>query len=820
MNNNNKRMSMINSALLRQHRELPEKEETINNGVHNDVENGVCNVENNSNELIRKNPNRPSKKTTDRKELLFDVKQLELEAQRNHYESMYGGRDPLELSDLSGQQIELIPVVCEANVKQIWDFCVGYCAIAMGRKGTADDFIMIGPNRNDPVGLYWFAALTLFYSFEEAIVGRIPPIQRMEEKLREMFWAVAPVNKQGKAYTGFFTDNVLDLMQHNLPYHSFENPLITLAPHVGFQTNGDPVLASNPPGIMFSLDDIREVGPEAFEKVQRYFLADDGDRVLVSYTMDGPLNNTSMFAVPRNTEDVNPVKGFGQFVNETTLSQRDVWLISLGFYTNTKLRDGWNAKTVQLGTHHALYYLLKNDSMNRLPKKTQTHMINLATLLVNDLGTAIAAEFSAKDDQNMDDVVFMASGTGPVDFGYLSNVTAQDYLRYSLSVHSRRFWLGSALCTGTPMPDEDSTVIGAGSRYLTTNNVDNQVGFLSISEELAALSAFMNPQGILSIPALTIRGTVSSLNLTDEPENPNMKWLLDIFLPQLSVYPYQYQLAGGGTVDHTTDVSYTSGDTTDDSMAHVSSIISMLQPYASVSAASGSRDGQRRMHLDYTHYLTKEEVQKDNVDRTPLFTLESVLSAGPFDPKHMANVFNEIFPVMYGDDSIKPAYQVLLWRKYDVEINRVYLDYRAPIIFARGHKRASNILGPSEWGAMNAHSTLACEGGNFMDVFMKGGRLFNSAKLIGEGILDIVAPNLSKALFKKGVRLTSEDAVHKAVRDGELHSSHLAPVAMGFVGLNEYNKAIDEVHNPAFRNSHARAPSKTRSYRKSKKSKQ
>jgi hypothetical protein len=784
--------------------QLPEKEETNNIGAeplevdgYNLSEDNTMSNFNVGNPLCHSNDLRTADKG-----LLFDRKQLELDALRADYAAKYGERDPLDLASMSAQQVELIPLVCESEVKRIWDFCVGYAVIAMGRKGTADDMIMIGINKTTPVGLFYFAALTLFYSIEECSVGRIPPLQRIEKKLRELFYAISPVNKQGKAYTVNWDDSIFDLM-NSLPYNSYTNRLITLAPHVGFEPNGDVQLATTTPQI--TLDDIREVGPDAFEKVQRYFLADDGSAELVSYSMDDGMTNTSMFAVPRNAVNSRPVRGFGQFVNETSMPQRDVWLMALGFLKSTNNRDGWNAKTVQLGTHHALYYLLQSgiNDQTKLPTKTQTHMINFATLTASDLGSLMAAEFNSSDDQKMEDVTDMVMG-GTVDFGYISQLTAGQLLRHLLAVHSRRFWLGSALCTGTPMPEGVCEVIGAGSRYLTTNNVDEQVLFGADVEELAGLSSYLSDDGFLSIPVLTIRGRVSVLGYGDDLDD--VGWLLDAMVPQFKGVNYSYKFATPGlndpasSIDHADNLSYTSGELTDSSMQYTSSIISMLQPYNTVASATGSRDGFRKKMLYCTHFLTPEPLDQ-GVDRTPLFLLDQMLSTKEFDPRHTANVFTSLFPVMYGDSNNLSAYQTLLWRKYRIEINRTYIDYRAPILFQRGHKRASNFEVPTEWGEGVYHDTSIGDGGNFMDRIFRDGGWIDTAKMIGKGILDVIAPNA----LSKGKPLKNEKDVHEAIKSGRLHPGHLAPITHGMISAQDYIDAIVKVESPDFqRNRQAR----------------
>jgi hypothetical protein len=310
---------------------------------------------------------RSKNKRSSKESEILDSKQQALRELLDAYRSKNTKRNPLDFTSLSGQQIDLIPLINEANPQRIWNFCVAYQAVAMGRKGTADDVINIGLNKTTPVGLYYFAALTMFYSIEEVSVGRIPPLQLMDRALAELLYAVSPVNKNGKAYTAVWADSIQDLIS-SLPYNSYEHELITLAPHESVDINGNPVLATTKP--LVTLDDIREIGPEAFELTQRYFLQDDYDRNLVAYTRDDEgIQNTAMFAVPRNAQAVNPVNGFGQFVNETPLYQRDLWLTSLSFFRNTTKRDGWSAKTIQLGTHLAIYYLISGRHKS-LPRQS------------------------------------------------------------------------------------------------------------------------------------------------------------------------------------------------------------------------------------------------------------------------------------------------------------------------------------------------------------------------------------------------------------------------------------------------------------------
>jgi hypothetical protein len=780
--------------------QMPEKEEPVNTGFgsskffdYEDEEKKTLNYKGNSHE--------PKIHKPLTKQEMYDAKQLELSMQKEMYGKTYGNRNPLDLADLSSQQTDLIAVESIPNAERIWNFCVAYCAVAMGRKGTADDTIMIGNNKTTPVGLFYFAALTLFYSIEECTLGRIPPLQRMDYKLREIFYAVSPVNKQGKAYTSKWSQSIESYIS-NLPYHSYANPLITLAPWEAIDVNGNWTLAPENAKPVITLDDLNEIGPEAFELVQRYFLADDADRNLVAYTMNGPMDNTSMFAVPRNAEESQPVQGFGQFVNETGLPQRDVWLISLGFFDSANKRDGWNAKTVQIGTHHAIYCLLKGDMgvKGSLPTKTQTHAISFSTLVFNDLASFVTAELNSKDDRNLEDILADVTG-GNIDFGYLSQISPGEILRYLISIHSRRFWLGSALAAGTPPPASGMQYMGAGSRFLTTQNSDQQMLFSADVEEMAGLSSHRTRDGILAIPCLMTRANRVSCSM--ESTNPeSLKWILDRIYPDFKNINYNYNLKTPvlpedpvSILNLQAQVCLTSGPKTDDAMQMVSGVVSYLQPYNGIANATGSRDGQRKLMLYLTHFMD-DPVIVDDIDSTPLAKIQATLSTQPFDQQHGANVFSALFPVMYGDEETRAAYQVLFWRKYLVEADREYASYRIPVLMQRGHKRASNILAPSEYGAMVAHDTLVQNGGNFVDSIFKDGGWIDTAKMVARGIMDVIAPKAVKSW--KGVDTSTAKAVRKAVDEGKIHPMHLAPVTHGAISLRDYCDAVDIVNSDEF----------------------
>lgn len=123
-----------------------------------------------------------------------------------------------------------VPIEMFPNHEAIWNFCVAYSATAMTRRANPDEMIQIAAGQ---IGIYYMAAVTLFYSIEEASAGRIPPIQMLSEELRDMLYATAPTNKGNKSWVVSWEDYDILSLINSLPYGSYQNPGITLAPWTG-----------------------------------------------------------------------------------------------------------------------------------------------------------------------------------------------------------------------------------------------------------------------------------------------------------------------------------------------------------------------------------------------------------------------------------------------------------------------------------------------------------------------------------------------------------------------------------------------------------
>ena len=729
-------------------------------------------------------------------ELLFDAAELILEQERAYYGSRLDVDDPLSLSDVSYNQVNLIPIVMTANYQKIWDFCVGYAAVAMGRKGTADDTITIASGQ---IGLFYFAAVTLFYSIYECTVGAIPPLQRISLELRDLFQAIAPVNKNGRAYSTTWAQDI-DTLIKNLPYNSFTNSSITLAPHTATENaQGQILLLTTIPNI--TLDDVLEVGPDAFEKVQRYFLANKFDQMkLVSYTMDGPWYfNTSAFPVTRSTSMPTPIRGVTQVLNEVSLPVRDHWLIMLGFFnsgSDTK-REGWTAKTVQQGTHLALYRILKGASetaVDKLANKALVHMINYNLAMSQDLGAFVSADFNSATDDTIKDL----DDSLVVDHGYLSQITAGEYLTYSLSCQTRRFWLASALCAGTPMPDANSTVIGAGSAYLTKGQMDNVVGFMGTIEDMAANSSFLE-NGVLQIPVLTMRGPKQTVDPVNPGSSSALYYLNELYPSTVSAVPKTYDFLPYTTgLTDTLDLTYnalapvcfTQGSTIKVAIDIASSIISSLQANVIVGSATGSRDGPRTKHLWLTHYMNGP-ADPVGYDVSVSLNVVQLLSTEVCNPREMATVLTRFFPVMFGNLDSIGAYQAIYGRCNAVEVDLPYLEYRGPTIMSCAHKRAANMLSPAEQEAHVFHDVILGEGGNFIDMFFKNGNWVSAAENIAAGLGSLISPQFGKKV--KGVVGKAGKAIHEAFKSNKIHSAHYAPISHGFISLNDYTRLMTKL---------------------------
>jgi len=702
------------------------------------------------------------------------------------------GIDELEVASDTYPQIDLIPIQMTAQPDSIWNFCVAYCSAAMTRRAQPEETINL--LNGQPVGLYYLAALTLFYSIEEASLGRIPPIQMMSPQLAELFYEVAPINKKGKAYTPVFDDDIVDLI-HTRPYFSFENRPISLAPHTGLiLPSGLPQISNVIP--LIGLDDLREQGPLAFEKVQRYFLGKENPD-LVPYTPGSGNSTGAMFAAFRDLTTSRPVRGVSQVVNEIALPQRAYKWVSLAFFAAANSRDGWTTRTVQKGTHLAIIYLMTGKDY----KKCITHMINLSTITADALANFIVAEVNSDPDFSIEDLTQQV----PYDPGFLSQMTPGQLLSVVLAIASRRFWLSSACCAGTPMMANSVEVIGAGSQYITSFQVDTAMSFQTSNEQLADLSRFEDTSQVLHLPVLVIKGRRQVTNYWNPGSDSILNNLIALY-PQADVISYAMKSPLPGDLPSVLDldvnnpVCFTLGPAVDRAIRVYSNTAAALQGSNAISVGTDGRDGTGSRSCFITHYIEFKAQGVNSVDTTPIQNVQFILSKKRFSGKTISTQLNHLFPVMYEQydplmttDSSLPAFQTLTYSDHAAAVDVDYYDMRASTWAANGHKLAANALMPSGVPLYSAHRIIMDEGGNFVDSFFKGGQWVNTASLISKGIMSLVAPELADSVSDvvgKGAR-----AVHDMFSGGKgkskLSALHLAPVTNGFVSKREYVSHID-----------------------------
>lgn len=632
------------------------------------------------------------------------------------------------------------------NPNEIWDFCVAYCLSAMARRQDPTELITIAAG---DIGVYYMAALTLFYSIEEASAGRIPPIQMMSKELRDMLYAAAPTNLLNRAWVVNWDEYDLLSLINSLPYNSYKNPGLTLAPLLKTEdltgrTNIETVKLN------VTFEDLNEVGPQAFEIVQRYLLGDFGNKRLYPYTEDGDTTNIAMFAFSRDPNAVNPVDGFRQVVLEAPLKQRDIAYYSLNFFgDNIGRRDGWSPRTAQISTI-PMMNLIMNGS-EKVPKnvKYQTHMINFQTILYNFLTQAVSAVYNSRDDRTIQGVI----NAGTLSDGYLDTATAGQIITAVLQWASRRLCMYSAWAAGTIMPEENCTVIGAGSRYMTFQYVDNYHTFLPLIEQLAGTSAFLDAyDDLMAIPVLVSRGDLQSLDYNALGGNSLTSVLYQLY-PQLAPPGVSYNLPVQGQLPDVIDfssaatVSLTSGSSPRLAGDIVNDIVSSLQAYCAIGDAVGSRDGSYHKGLYITHYLS-DDIDGMGFDITALQQVTAVLATCPVTSKSIATSLSCFAPVMYGpaNGNLIGAYQVLYSRNNSIRVDEEYRSYRAAREVADGHKRAANINAPDEYSTHIAHRTYIGEGGAFFSLLAKGGKILDTGSKLFGHVLDLLAPEAAKKL--------------------------------------------------------------------------
>lgn len=705
--------------------------------------------------------------------------------------------DELEIASDTYPQIDLIPIQMTALPNNMWDFCVAYCSAAMSRRAQPRETIDL--LNGQPVGLYYLAALTLFYSLEEAALGRIPPIQMMSPQLAELLYEVAPINRKGKAYTPIFDNDILSLIQSR-PYHAYENPNISIAPHTGLiLPSGLPQVANTIPSI--TLADINEQGPLAFEKVQRYFLGSENPK-LVPYTPGSGSSSGAMFAAYRDYNSNSPIRGVSQVVNEVSLPQRDYMWTSLAFFAPSESREGWSTRTVQRGTHLAIVYLMTG----KVFKKCITHMINLATINADVLANFIVAEVNSNVDFTMDDLAQAA----PFDPGFLSQMTPGQLLNSVLAIASRRFWLSSASCAGTPMMARGVEVIGAGTHFITDFQVDTVMSFQTCNEQLADLSRFEDNTGVLHLPVLVMRGSKQATNYWFSGTESILENLRALY-PQAGATSYNMKAPGTNglpnilDIDTAQSVCWTLGPAIDVALRVFSSTASSLQGNNAISVGTDGRDGTGSRSCFITHYISfPPNFDPSGVDTTPIQNVQFILSRQRFNGKTISTQLNHLFPVMYEQYNPNtgtsfrtslPAFQTLTYSTHAAAVDIDYYDMRASTCVASGHKLAANALMPSGLPLYYSHRIMLDEGGNFVDSFFRNGKWVDTASLISKGIMNLVAPELADSVSKmvsKGGK-----ALHGLVtgngKKGSLSALHLAPVTNGFISQHKYLNHVDEL---------------------------
>jgi hypothetical protein len=697
----------------------------------------------------------------------------------------YGGPNsksdlPLEMSQVSYPQINLIPIEVLANANRVWDFCVAYVCTAMFRRSDAS--LVTTLLGGGSIGTYYLAALTLFYSLFECSVGAIPPLQRVSQELADLFHSVSPTNKRGIAYTVRWPNNIMTMLTTR-PYNSFQNPLITTAPWTGgFDGFGRMLISNTIPA--FTLDDILEVGPRAFEEVQRYLLG--GDERLIPYTTEGPYSqNTSIFAVNRDNAADVPVPGFVQVVNEVAIPMRDYWLTSLNWFSPITQRDGWCVRTVQISTHLALNRILVG-AKQYTTTHSLIHMLDIGILMGQFAASLVAADVNSTG-LGLEDI----STTAVFASQYISVMTLGQLMTSLLEFQSRRSGLLSAMGAGAVLPDGFSQVIGAGSRFVTSAIGDNGVDFLTNTENLSGLSSF-EFEGCFHVPLLTSRGTSLTLDYNTLGGN-SLLWFLHALYPSTApgVTTYNAAVPGGTDLPSTLNmndfVCFTFGDAVDEAIEIVSSINASLQGNMVASTATGGRDGYRSKLLNLTHFL--EFAASQNAFNTMITqTVIAIISKKEFDPRTMSRVITKMFPTIMFPRDILPAYQTLYKRANRAEVNQSYLGYRGPTIISSAHKLSANIWAPSEQATAPVHDTLVDGGGNFIDRFFVDGQWIDALSALAGGIGDIIHPGLGK--MAKGIVNKVGPAIHKAFKASRMHSIHLAPVTYGLIPADEYVKHI------------------------------
>jgi hypothetical protein len=700
--------------------------------------------------------------------------------------------DPLQLAEITYQDTTLVPLIVNANIENIWDWCVGYCAIAMARRGDAKEMFNIGTPGPNPVGLYYFTAVSIFYNIYLSSTGEVPILQMVSKEFRNLMHAASAVTKNERAYTVEWPNDILTIIQ-SLPFNSFTNPLITLAQQTGAEDAlGRPILATGIP--VLTLPILDQFGGDAFEIVQRYFLfTDGGEPNLVPITQSTSyFTNTSMFAVRKTSDGDSPVNGVYQVINETFLPNKDYWLIALGFYSSAdKLREGWQTKTIQRGTHLALMRLLQDGGSVTKVNKVRHNMINLSLFSMRTLGALISAEYQARDQRTNQEIV------GSIDFGFLSTITPGQFMAWATMALSRRFNLAAAMQAGTPPIDPSCTVFGAGSRYLTTMSVDQGLGPRCSTESLGDLSAFYSLDGTqLDLPMPVIRG--DKLSASFQLGTENLRPLFNLLFPSQASGGGAYEMAAPGPLELPSTMSFLftdayascNGSAAKGSLEAMNGMLTVLQAQLSISTLNANRDGPKSHHLNMCHYLA-DNPPTFGYDTSYLNNTLFLLSRGKLNGKELDTRYTSFVPVMYGDVQQVPSFQVLYDLNHRTNIQVPYLEFCQGVIEQFGHKRGS-----APWSGDNSdlhyfRSTIMGNGGNFMSSLLApDGIVHSGAKLLADGLLGWLFPKKGgKGSAAKAIQGKSPKEIETMVQKGSLHPAFLDVVGHGLVSHNDFMSA-------------------------------
>jgi len=696
------------------------------------------------------------------------------------------------IEDASYPEITMIRPYCLLSATKVWQACLTVANMALVKRGDPSQFITL--LNGQPISVFYMAALALAHSIFQTATGQIPTLLMNPPVINDLLTAVLPTTRGGIFYefdidTPFET--LITNLSGNFPYASPVNPLITIAPFTGVDDpQGRAIINNVIPAV--TINDIVEVGGEAWETILQWMFGQHYQDLLQRYDSESNYTkNASAFAFFRVVPlAVNALQNVQVASSEVSIPMKDIWIVALQLNDESAwlTREGWNNRTVMLGTHEfgmALAYGHRKGKTAR----TETPMVNFSTMVAQALIALGAGE----------NILVNATPDGSNNYpgdGPTSIMTTGDFLTALLMTFSRRYNFYSAMYTGSIPPENNVRLIGSGSRFVTTMNTDQCIIAQNVIEDLADMMLNRETSGLVQLPYPMVRGT----RVTIDPITPSITNNLVPLYSAVEQWTSQYvdwAFNPAGVNDLPDDInfnavgfSYTAGANSKQAILNMTSAHQMIQAFMHIGNAVGNDNELCSRNLHITHLFNEDIDQQQGIDITVGQTVEFFSSSVPIDQRKVCNFLQRMFPVFYLDDNKHPAYQAIYKQFISAPVDQIYAKYRLSHTVLFAHRQA----GTGYEGAIGELvETVSGEGGNFVEHYRtKDGQWAGIASMLGEGLGSLISPQLGRlggALFGIGGK-----AISKMLHTGR-PIPILAPVMHGLIDKHEMISLAEVYHS-------------------------